>query len=86
MQIATKLNRNHLIPGEVAYLLPCLGRIEIDEQATGPQAVAVEDSTACIHGSNGMAKPASPDLLSEPAIVAEIAKATLPREPEGALG
>jgi molybdopterin-dependent oxidoreductase alpha subunit len=77
VQISTKLNRNHLIPGEVTYILPCLGRIEIDEQATGPQAVSVEDSTACIHGSKGIAKPASPDLLSEPRIVAEIAKATL---------
>ena len=53
-----------------------LGRIEIDEQATGPQAVSVEDSTACIHGSRGMAKPASEHLLSELKIVAELAKAT----------
>lgn len=78
VQISTKLNRNHLVPGEISYILPCLGRIEIDEQETGPQAVAVEDSTACIHGSKGFAKPASPDLLSEPRIVAELAKATLP--------
>ncbi|MGO4524347.1 FdhF/YdeP family oxidoreductase [Microvirga sp. 2MCAF35] len=77
VQISTKLNRNHLIPGEISYILPCLGRIEIDEQETGPQAVSVEDSTACIHGSKGIAKPASSDLLSEPRIVAEIAKATL---------
>jgi anaerobic selenocysteine-containing dehydrogenase len=77
VQISTKLNRNHLIPGEVSYILPCLGRIEIDEQETGPQAVSIEDSTACIHGSKGVAKPASPDLLSEPRIVAGIAKATL---------
>jgi molybdopterin-dependent oxidoreductase alpha subunit len=82
VQISTKLNRNHLIPGEVTYILPCLGRIEIDEQATGPQAVAVEDSTACIHGSKGIAKPASPDLLSEPRIVAELAKATLSPNPK----
>lgn len=81
VQISTKLNRNHLIPGEISYILPCLGRIEIDEQETGPQAVAVEDSTACIHGSKGIAKPASPDLLSEPKIVAELAKATLPPNP-----
>ncbi len=77
VQISTKLNRNHLVHGEIAYILPCLGRIEIDEQATGPQAVTVEDSTACIHGSRGMAKPASEHLLSEPKIVAELAKATL---------
>ena len=81
VQIATKLNRSHLIHGELAYLLPCLGRIEIDRQASGDQAVSVEDSTACIHGSHGYAEPASDRLLSEPAIVAGIAKALLPRNP-----
>lgn len=81
VQIATKLNRNHLFPGKVTYLLPCLGRIEQDVQASGPQVVSVEDSTSCIHGSRGKATPASPHLLSEPAIVAEIAKRILPANP-----
>lgn len=78
VQIATKLNRTHLLPGEVTYLLPCLGRIEVDKQATGPQAVSMEDSTACIHGSRGMREPVSEHALSEPAIIAGIAKAILP--------
>ncbi|KQT61762.1 MULTISPECIES: FdhF/YdeP family oxidoreductase [unclassified Aureimonas] len=78
VQIATKLNRNHLLPAEVTYLLPCLGRIEEDVQATGKQHVSIEDSTACIHGSIGWRPPASPELLSEPKIVAELAKATVP--------
>ena len=77
VQIATKLNRSHLVHGEIAYLLPCLGRLEVDEQATGPQAVSMESSVAHFHGSRGKVKPASPHLLSEPAIVAGIAKATL---------
>jgi molybdopterin-dependent oxidoreductase alpha subunit len=77
VQIATKLNRSHVLHGEVAYLLPCLGRIEIDRQASGDQAVSMEDSTGCMHGSRGVAEPASDKLLSEPAIVAGIAKATL---------
>ncbi|MGJ4939268.1 FdhF/YdeP family oxidoreductase [Bradyrhizobium sp. HKCCYLS1011] len=81
VQIATKLNRTHLVPGEVTYLLPCLGRIEVDVQATGPQAVAMEDSTTCIHGSRGQRKPVAQGLLSEPAIVAGIAKTTLPPNP-----
>lgn len=81
VQIETKLNRSCLIHGEVSYILPCLGRIEIDEQASGPQVVSMEDSTACIHGSRGYAKPASPQLLSEPKIVAGIAKAALPPNP-----
>ena len=82
VQIATKLNRNHLINGEVAYLLPCLGRIEIDAPDGKPQAVSIEDSTACIHGSNGQVPPAGPHLRSEPAIIAAIAQATLPSNPK----
>ncbi len=81
VQIATKLNRNHLFAGAVTYLLPCLGRIERDVQASGPQAVSVEDSTGCIHGSRGKAEPASPHLRSEPAIVAGIAVRLLPANP-----
>lgn len=82
VQIATKLNRSHVVPGEVAYLLPCLGRIEIDEQATGVQAVSIEDSTTCVHGSRGQRKPVAETLLSEPAIVAGLAKATLIPNPK----
>ncbi len=82
VQIATKLNRSHLINGEVAYLLPCLGRSERDEQAGGPQTVTMEDSLSCIHGSVGHRTPASEHLLSELAIVAGIAKATLPPNPK----
>ena len=77
VQIATKLNRSHLIHGEVAYLLPCLGRIEIDRQASGPQIVSTEDSTGHMHASHAVAEPASPALKSEIAIVAGMAKATL---------
>jgi molybdopterin-dependent oxidoreductase alpha subunit len=77
VQVATKLNRSHVLHGEVAYLLPCLGRIEIDEQETGPQAVSMESSVAHFHGSHGMATPASPELRSEPSIIAGLAKATL---------
>ena len=77
VQVATKLNRSHVIHGEVAYLLPCRGRIERDEQASGPQAVSIESSIGHFHGSRGKTKPASAELLSEPAIVAGLAKATL---------
>jgi molybdopterin-dependent oxidoreductase alpha subunit len=82
VQIATKLNRSHLINGEVAYLLPCLGRSEEDNQDTGAQAVTMEDSLSCIHGSLGKNTPASEHLRSELAIVAGIAKATLPPNPK----
>jgi molybdopterin-dependent oxidoreductase alpha subunit len=81
VQIVTKLNRSAIIHGRQSYLLPCLGRIEIDRQAGGPQSVSVEDSTGCMHGSRGVAEPAADTLLSEAAIVAGIAKQILPDNP-----
>ncbi len=80
--VATKLNRSHVVHGDVAFILPCLGRIEIDEQSSGPQAVSIESSLAHFHGSRGHVKPASPMLLSEPAIVAGIAQAALDANPK----
>jgi len=81
VQVSTKLNRNHVIHGKQSYILPCLGRIEIDRQAGGPQDVTVEDSTSCMHGSRGATDPVAATLLSEPAIVAGVAKATLDPNP-----
>ena len=77
--VTTKLNRSHLVHGREALILPCLGRTELDLQESGPQSVTVEDSMSMVHASTGRHKPASPKLLSEPAIVAGIARATLPR-------
>ncbi len=77
VHVATKLNRSHLVHGLDALILPCLGRTEIDRQAGGPQAVTVEDSMSMVHLSSGRNEPASPELLSEPAIVARLAQATL---------
>src|SRR5205823_12975248 len=37
--VATTLNRTHLVTGEEAILLPCLGRTEIDRQRNRPQFV-----------------------------------------------
>jgi molybdopterin-dependent oxidoreductase alpha subunit len=81
VQIATRLNRTHLYPGRTAFLLPCLVRSEEDLQATGPQAVTVECSLSHIHGSLGQRPPAGPQLRSEVAIVAGMAKSTLPHNP-----
>lgn len=78
VHVATKLNRSHLLVGKNTFILPCLGRTELDIQATGPQAVTVEDSMSMVHASRGKLKPASEQLRSEPAIVAGIASATLP--------
>lgn len=82
VSIATKPNRSHLIPGQKSYLLPCLGRTDTDIQASGPQAVTMEDSLSHIYGSLGQAEPPGPEVLSEVAIVAMLAKATLPPHPK----
>jgi len=76
--VSTKLNRSHLITGREAYILPCLGRSEIDMREGKPQRVTVEDSMSMVHASVGRNAPASPHLLSEPAIVSRLARATLP--------
>ena len=75
--VSTKLNRSHLITGERALILPCLGRSEEDIQATGKQFVTIEDSMGIINPSQGFLRPASPDLLSDVAIIANLAHATL---------
>ena len=77
VQISTKLNRSHLITGQEALILPCLGRTERDLQRSGEQFVSVEDSMGVVHASRGRLAPASPTLRSEPAIVAGLANATL---------
>ncbi len=77
--VATKLNRSHLITGDVALLLPCLGRSEVDVQAGGEQFVTVEDSMGIINPSRGARTPPEGHLMSEPAIVAGMARATLGR-------
>lgn len=75
--VSTKLNRAHLVTGRTALILPCLGRTEIDRQASGPQFITTEDSMGMVNPSRGFLEPCSPHLLSEPAIVAGLAEATL---------
>ena len=82
VMVSTKLNRSHLFPGKAAYILPCLGRSEIDRQSSGNQAVTSEDSFSMISGSIGHRPPASDYLKSELAIVTGIAKATLDPNPK----
>jgi molybdopterin-dependent oxidoreductase alpha subunit len=75
--VSTKLNRSHLVTGRRALILPCLGRSEVDLRNGVEQFVTVEDSMSVVHMSRGALRPASDDLLSETAIVAGIAAATL---------
>ena len=76
--VSTKLNRSHLITGDRAMILPCLGRTEIDVQAGS--ATVCHDRK--LDGRRaGLARLASAgvrsELLSEPQIVARLARATL---------
>lgn len=78
VHIATKPNYSHLMPGEVSFILPCLGRTEMDLNSAGKsQLISVEDSMSMVHGSAGINRPASPHLLSEVSIIAGIAEATV---------
>jgi len=77
VHVSTKLNRSHLITGDRALILPCLGRSEEDIQASGKQFLTVEDSMGIINPSQGFFPPASPQLMSDVAIIANLAHATL---------
>ncbi|MFD4375365.1 FdhF/YdeP family oxidoreductase [Streptomyces sp. NPDC058486] len=77
VHVSTKLNRSHAVTGLRALILPTLGRTDKDVQRSGRQFVTVEDSMGQVHASRGNLAPASPHLLSEPAIVARMARAVL---------
>ncbi|MFZ3469560.1 FdhF/YdeP family oxidoreductase [Streptomyces sp. 4.24] len=83
VHVSTKLNRSHAVTGRRALILPTLGRTDKDLQAAAPgkkgaaRFVTVEDSMGMVHASRGNLAPASPHLLSEPAIVARMARAVL---------
>ncbi|MBT8221402.1 MAG: FdhF/YdeP family oxidoreductase [Bacteroidia bacterium] len=77
VQISTKLNRSHLVPGNTALILPTLGRTEKDLNQGKERLVTVENSMGKVHKSKGHLTPASQLLMSEPEIVGQIANATL---------
>ncbi len=77
VHISTKLNRSHLIHGEEALILPCLGRTEMDVSAKGKQFVTTEDTTGRVRMSQGDLQPISKHLKSETAIICGIAQAAI---------
>jgi molybdopterin-dependent oxidoreductase alpha subunit len=77
VQISTKLNRSHLIHGQEALILPCLGRTDKDEIYGKAQFVSCENSMGVVQSSQGVLKPISDTLLSEPVIVCRMAQTTL---------
>ena len=81
VNVITKLNRSALLPGEVSYILPVIGRLEVDETKAGPQVLSMEDTSACVHGNRGLRKPASPHLISEVRLICELALKVLDPNP-----
>lgn len=77
VHVSTKLNRSHLVHGEEALILPCLGRSDKDTLHNEDQFVSCENSMGVVQSSKGILTPVSDDLLSEPVIVCRLAKATL---------
>jgi molybdopterin-dependent oxidoreductase alpha subunit len=77
VHVSTKLNRSHLIHGKTALILPCLGRTDKDFQKSGEQFVTTENSMGVVQKSQGVLEPLSDNMMSEPAIVANLAHYTL---------
>jgi anaerobic selenocysteine-containing dehydrogenase len=81
VNVITKLNRSALLPGEISYILPVIGRLEIDETKKGQQVLSMEDTSACVHGNRGLRRPASPHLISEIRLICELAQRVLEPNP-----
>ena len=81
VNVITKLNRSALLPGAISYILPVIGRLEVDRTAAGEQALSVEDTSGCVHGNRGLRRPASPHLISEVRLLCELARTTLDPNP-----
>lgn len=82
VSVATKLNRSHLVTGDVALILPCLARTDrdvtggIESPGDDQQFVTCENSMGIVTMSRGRLDPPSTDVRSEPAVVAGMAAAT----------
>lgn len=77
VQVSTKLNRSHLIPGKEAIILPTYGRSDIDKTGGITQFVSCENSMGVVQKSQGNLPPVSDELLSEVEIVCRLAMATV---------
>src|SRR6185437_5326940 len=85
VHVSTKLNRSHLVHGEEALILPCLARSDRDFTGGSQQFVSCENSMGVVQSSEGILAPVSKNLMSEPAIVCHLAKATLGKRPQGSV-
>jgi molybdopterin-dependent oxidoreductase alpha subunit len=76
VHVSTKLHRGHLVGGQQALILPCLGRAERLEHEGKLQLSSVEDSMGIVNPTRGSEAPASPHLLSDTEILVRTALAT----------
>lgn len=77
VHVSTKLNRSHLHTGDIGLILPCLGRTDKIVEKSGEQLLTVENSMGLVHSTKGNLTPRSKYLLSEPHIIAQVARRTV---------
>ena len=70
--VSTKLNRSHLVTGQTALILPCLGRSDRDPGLRRDQYITCENSMGIVQKSQGSLEPVSGHLRSEIAIIAAL--------------
>ena len=75
--VGTKLNRGHLVTGTTSLLLPCFTHLDIDMQKAGHQMTSCENSMGVVSQNKGALVPLPGQMLSEVAILAGVAIATL---------
>ena len=75
--VGTKLNRGHLVTGKTSLLLPCFTHVDIDMQKSGHQMTSCENSMGVVSQNKGILVPLAGEMMSEVAIIAGMAIATL---------
>ncbi|HLK98868.1 MAG TPA: FdhF/YdeP family oxidoreductase, partial [Hymenobacter sp.] len=75
--VGTKLNRGHLVTGNISLLLPCFTHADIDMQKSGHQMTSCENSMGVVSQNKGVLVPLPGQMLSEVAIISGVAIATL---------
>lgn len=75
--VSVKLNRNHLIHGKEALILPVISRSEKDIVNGQLQHISTENSMGVIESSRGVLEPISEYLINETQVACRMAKAVL---------
>lgn len=77
VMVSVKLNRNHLIHGKEALILPVISRSEKDIVNGEIQHISTENSMGVIQASKGILDPISEYLINETHVACRMAKAVL---------